>query len=147
MWDEKVSVMNKWSDVEKWLNATNFEKGMEAFKDIPVVDQFFRSLKQSAKGKQDDSELKSYRFKEGKEHIDVLYNLPLHCNKEELKLYVREDYVRIEGLPDDNIEMIKLPRLVKAKCCRAKIVEQELQIRLEKRPRSRKFFEHHIQTS
>jgi len=139
--------MNRWSDIEKWLNATNFEKGMEAFKDIPVVEQFFRSLSQSTKDKRQATEGKNYRFKEGKEFIDLLYSLPMDCNVDELKLFLREDYVRIEGLPDEGIEMIKLPKLVKAKYCRAKIVDQELQIRLEKRPRPRKFFEHYIQTS
>ena len=139
--------MNRWSDIEKWLNATNFEKGMEAFKDIPVVEQFFRSLSQSTKDKRQSTEGKNYRFKEGKEYIDLLYSLPADCDVDELKLFLREDYVRIEGLPDDGIEMIKLPKLVKAKYCRAKIVDQELQIRLEKRPRPRKFFEHYIQTS
>jgi len=139
--------MNRWSDIEKWLNATNFEKGMEAFKDIPVVEQFFRSLSQSTKDKRQANEGKNYRFKEGKEFIDLLYSLPMDCNVDELKLFLREDYVRIEGLPDEGIEMIKLPKLVKAKYCRAKIVDQELQIRLEKRPRPRKFFEHYIQTS
>lgn len=139
--------MNRWSELEKWLNATNFEKGMEAFKDIPVVEQFFSSLRNASKDKEVKTGAQNYRFKDGKEHIDVLYRLPQHYDPEELKLFVREDYIRIEGLPDDSIEMIKLPRLVKAKYCRAKIVEHELQIRLAKRPRPRKFFEHYIQTS
>lgn len=139
--------MNRWSELEKWLNATNFEKGMEAFKDIPVVEQFFTSLRNAGKDKEVKTGTQNYRFKDGKEHIDVLYRLPSNYEAEELKLFVREDYIRIEGLPDDSIEMIKLPRLVKAKYCRAKIVEHELQIRLAKRPRSRKFFEHYIQTS
>lgn len=139
--------MNRWSDIEKWLNATNFEKGMEAFKDIPVVEQFFSSLKNASRDSKERTATQNYRFKEGKEHIDVLYELPLHYEPEELKLFVREDYIRIEGLPNETIEMIKLPKLVKPKYCRAKIVEHELQVRLAKRPRPRKFFEHYIQTS
>lgn len=139
--------MSKWSELEKWLNATNFEKGMEAFKDIPVVEQFFRSLKHSYSSKGERVEPANVRFKEGKEHLDVLFQLPHEYAPDDLKLYVREDYIRIEGLPDDTIEMIKLPKLVRAKYCKAKIVDTELQIRLTKRPRPRKFCEHYIQTS
>jgi len=139
--------MNNWSDLEKWLHTTNFEKSMAAFKDIPIVDQFFNNLKRGSQSDEDRSLPKSYRFKEGKEYLDVLVQLPVNTDVQELRLFVREDYIRLEGLPDDSIEMIKLPRLVKAKYCRAKTVNDELQIRLTKRARSRKFYEHHIQTS
>jgi len=135
--------MNNWSELQKWLTTTNFEKSMEALKDIPIVEQFFNNMKSGSN--EERSALKNYRFKEGKEYLDVLYELPAHTNIEDIRLYIREDYVRIEGLPDESIEMIKLPRLVKARNCRAKLVNGELYIRLMKRPRSRKFYEHHIQ--
>lgn len=137
--------MNNWSELEKWLSTTNFEKSMEAFKDIPVVEQFFNSMKKTSRSSEERTVHKHYRFKDGKEHLDVLYELPANARLDDIKLFLREDYIRLEGLPDETIEMIKLPKLVKAKFCRAKLVDGELQIRLMKRPRSRKFYEHPIQ--
>lgn len=137
--------MNNWSDLEKWLSTTNFEKSMEAFRDIPIVEQFFNSMKHTSRTTEDKTAPKNYRFKDGKEHLDVLYELPVHARVEDIKLFIREDYIRLEGLPEETIEMIKLPKLVKAKYCRARLVDGELQIRLTKRPRSRKFYEHSIQ--
>jgi len=137
--------MNNWSDLEKWLSTTNFEKSMEAFKDIPIVEQFFNSMKKNSRSSDERSVSRPYRFKEGKEYLDVLYELPVKTQTDDMKLFIREDYIRLEGLPDETIEMIKLPRLVKPKYCRAKLVDGELQIRLMKRPRSRKFYEHPIQ--
>lgn len=140
-------ILKNWEEFEKWFSSTDFPKNLEGLKDIPVIDNWIHQFRQAtsgpnkAKGKEQKD---TYLIKEGKEMIEIIFSLPNGYEVEDLLLFVREDFVKIEGLPDQHIELIKLPKLVKARVCRAKIQEDKLIIRLSKRPRAIKFFRHSI---
>ncbi|HIW33807.1 MAG TPA: Hsp20/alpha crystallin family protein [Candidatus Paenibacillus intestinavium] len=139
--------MKNWDDFEKWFNNANFPKNLESLREIPVVDNWINQIKQATGtpvNKHGQRPKASYQIKEGKESLEIIYQLPIGYDQDEIILFVREDFVKIEGLPDQHIELIKLPKLVKTKECRAKIEEDQLIIRLTKRPRPVKFYRHYI---
>ncbi|URN94286.1 MAG: Hsp20/alpha crystallin family protein [Candidatus Pristimantibacillus lignocellulolyticus] len=140
--------MKNWDDFEKWFSNTNFPKNLESLREIPVLDNWINQIKQATAAtttnKNEHASKSNYQIREGKEVLEVTFQLPIGYEQEDILLFVREDFVKIEGLPDQHIELIKLPKLVKSKECKAKIEEDKLIIRLTKRPRPIKFYRHFI---
>lgn len=139
--------MKTWEEFEKWLNSGNIPKQLESLKDIPLFDNWLHQIRQ-ATGVQatarKEGVRKSYQIKENKDQLEVTYELPANYDAADIVLFVREDYVKIEGLPEQQIELIKLPKLVKASVCKSKIQDDILIIRLTKRPRPIKFYRYTI---
>ena len=139
--------MKNWEDFEKWFSNANFPKNLESIKEIPVLDNWINQIRQATAtptSKNDQTPKSNYQIKEGKDVLEVTFSLPIGYEQDEIMLFVREDFIKIEGLPDQHIELIKLPKLVKSKVCKAKIEEDQLIIRLSKRPRPIKFYRHFI---
>lgn len=139
--------MRGWEEFEKWLNSGNIPKQLEGLREIPMFENWFQQFRhasgiQSSEKQTENSQ--SYSIRENKDIIEISYPLPVHYDPVDIILFVREDFVKIEGLPEQHIELIKLPKLVKAKICKAKIQEDTLVIRLAKRPRPIKFNRHTI---
>ncbi|MNH36541.1 hypothetical protein D3C79_973390 [compost metagenome] len=80
-------------------------------------------------------------FSEAGQFIIAAIKLPAGYDKDRLRLYVREDRLKLEGLPDGKIETIKLPKLVKPRVCKTLLKDDILKVKLRKRPPIRTYYE------
>jgi hypothetical protein len=140
-------VDNKWDELERWLDGQRLPKGFDVMKEPDWVEKFVRkmmtkSLPAAANSIMDQAEEnEGISFFETHHFILVKFHLPREVKREELRLYVRDDRLRIEGLPNGQKEMIKLPKLVKPTICQAVVKNYILQVKLRKRPRAGAYYE------
>lgn len=138
----------QWDEVEKWLRQQSRQINWDSLKDSRWVEDFLSNFVPNQDADKDAfkgaTHAQRWEIKEGKDVLEVTYPLPYGYDPEDLILYVREDCVRIEGLPNEKSEIIRLPKLVKARVCKAKIEDNKLNIRLLKRAKSTKFYTHTI---
>ncbi|MGO4107325.1 Hsp20/alpha crystallin family protein [Paenibacillus sp. YAF4_2] len=136
----------KWDELERWLDGQRLPKGFDVMKEPDWVEQFVRkmmtkSLPAAANSILDQAEEEGISFFETHHFLLVKFHLPREVNREDLRLLVRDDRLRIEGLPNNQKETIKLPKLVQPKICRALVKNFVLQVKLRKRPRAGAYYE------
>lgn len=135
-----------WDDLERWLEGQQLPQGFEALKEPEWVERFVRRMmtkslpdiagRITGKG--------SAAVTESKQFITVKFKLPSGCEQTAIRLYVKEDLLRIEGLPGGRHEIVRLRKLVKPGVCRAVVKNRMLYIKLRKRTGYRKLYEHPI---
>jgi HSP20 family molecular chaperone IbpA len=136
----------KWDELERWLDGQRLPKGFDVMKEPDWVEQFVskmmtKSLPAAANSILDQAEEEGISFFETHHFLLVKFHLPREVNREDLRLLVRDDRLRIEGLPNNQKETIKLPKLVQPKICRAVVKNFVLQVKLRKRPRAGAYYE------
>ncbi|RIX54160.1 hypothetical protein D3P08_07925 [Paenibacillus nanensis] len=137
---------SNWDELERWMEGQQLPKGFEVLREPDWVERFVRrmmtkSLPEIA-GKITGTGAAA--TKESKLYLTVLYKLPPGADRDNVRLFVREDALRIEGLPGGKSESVKLPKLVKPRLCHAVVKAGELQVKLKKRQGLRKVHEHLI---
>lgn len=137
---------SNWDDLERWMEGQQLPKGFEVLREPDWVERFVRKMMTKSlpeiAGKITGTGTSA--TKESKLYITVIYKLPPGAERDKIRLFVREDLLRIEGLPGGKSETVKLPKLVKPQVCQAAIRDGELQVKLKKRQRLRKVHEHSI---
>lgn len=128
------------------MEGQQLPKGFEMLREPDWVQSFVRkmmtkSMPEIAGRMTGNSTAKTT---ETKLHLGVKLKLPSGYDRDSIRLYVREDRIRVEGLPNGMHETVKLPKLVNPRICQAVVKDGMLQIKLRKRPLSRKVFESHI---
>ncbi|WP_141506033.1 Hsp20/alpha crystallin family protein [Paenibacillus luteus] len=134
---------SKWDDMEKWMERQQMPKGFELLREPDWVEQYVRKMMTKALPEAAGVMIGggSATFSETRGFLHVKINLPTGFEKEQLRLFVREDRLRLEGLPGGKPEIIKLPKLVKPRVCKTLVKDGVLQVKLQKRPTNRTFHE------
>ncbi|WP_042162722.1 Hsp20/alpha crystallin family protein [Paenibacillus gorillae] len=135
---------SKWDDLERWMEGQKLPKGFDLLKEPDWVEQFVRKMMTKALPEAAgamSSQGDDPSFFETHHFVIVKFPLPPGVNRDELRLYVREDRIRIEGLPENRTETVKLPKPVKPRICRALVKNGILQVKLRKRPGARTYYE------
>ncbi|MCR2803144.1 hypothetical protein [Paenibacillus soyae] len=137
---------SNWDDLERWMEGQQLPRGFEVLREPDWVEKFVRRMmtKSLPEIAGRITGTGAARATESKQYIGVTLKLPPGTDYGALRLFVREDAVRVEGLPGGKHELIKLPKLVKPKVCRASVKEGTLHVKLRKRAGSRAFHEHTI---
>jgi hypothetical protein len=136
-------VASKWDDMERWMERQQLPKGFELLREPEWVEQYVRKMMTKALPEAAGVLIGggSATFSETRHFIQVKINLPDGYDKELLRLFVREDRLRLDGLPDGKSETIKLPKLVKPRICKTLVKESVLHVKLQKRPTNRTYHE------
>ncbi|CAM4525176.1 HSP20 family molecular chaperone IbpA [Paenibacillus endophyticus] len=136
-------VASKWDDMERWMERQQLPKGFELLREPDWVEQYVRKMMTKALPEAAGVMIGggSASFSETRHFVHVKINLPDGFDKEQLRLFVREDRLRLEGLPGGKIETIKLPKLVKPRLCKTQLQDAVLKVKLQKRPTNRSFHE------
>jgi hypothetical protein len=130
-------VSSKWEDLERWLEGQRLPKGFERLREPDWVEKFVRHMMIKAMpgvaasagfGQSPAEVFETHHF------VIVKFPLPADAVPERLRLLVREDRLRLEGLPGDERKTIKLPRAVRPRMSRALLREGVLQVKLRKKP-------------
>ncbi len=118
-------------------------KGFELLREPDWVEQYVRKMMTKALPEAAGVMIGggSATFSETRSFLHVKINLPTGFEKEQLRLFVREDRLRLDGLPGGKPEIIKLPKLVKPRVCKTLIKDGVLQVKLQKRPTNRTYHE------
>jgi HSP20 family molecular chaperone IbpA len=137
---------SKWNDIEKWMEGQQLPKGFEVLKEPDWVEQYVRKLMTKALPEAAGviTGSKSSAVSETDHFVIVKINLPKDTDREQVRLFIREDRVRVEGLPKGNKETVKLPVLVKPRICKAQVKDDILHVKLRKRPVNRTYHESYI---
>ncbi|MFF2887733.1 Hsp20/alpha crystallin family protein [Paenibacillus sp. NPDC057967] len=137
---------SNWDDLERWMEGQQLPRGFEVLREPDWVEKFVRRMMTKAlpdvAGHMTGT--KAAQTTESKLYIGVKFKLPPGCDKDLLRLRVKEDALRIDGLPGGKHEIIKLPKLVKPRICQAAVKGGTLHVKLRKRPMSRTYHEHSI---
>ncbi|WP_235548690.1 Hsp20/alpha crystallin family protein [Paenibacillus sp. Soil522] len=136
-------VTSKWDDMERWLERQQFPKGFELLREPDWVEQYVRKMMTRALPEAAGAIIGggSATFSETRHFVHVKIKLPEGFEKEQLRLFVREDRLRLDGLPNGKSETIKLPKLVKPRVCKTLLKDNVLQVKLQKRPTNRNYHE------
>lgn len=134
---------SKWDDLERWMERQQLPKGFELLREPNWVEQYVRKMMTKALPEAAGAMIGSgsASFSETRHFVHVKIDLPNDYEREQLKLFVREDRLRLEGLPDGKVETIKLPQLVKPRVCQTLIKDDVLKVKLKKRPPLRSYHE------
>ncbi|WP_028610410.1 Hsp20/alpha crystallin family protein [Paenibacillus harenae] len=134
---------SKWDDLERWMENQQLPKGFEVLREPDWVERYVRKMMTKALPEAAGAMIGrgSAAFSETRHFILVKINLPDGFDREQLRLFVREDRLRIEGLPGGKHEIIKLPKLVKPRVCKTLLKDNVLQVKLQKRPANRTYHE------
>ncbi|WP_425271760.1 Hsp20/alpha crystallin family protein [Paenibacillus protaetiae] len=128
-----------WDDLEQWMEGQKMPKGFDVLREPDWVEQFVRKLMTKAlpdvanvmpgpSGSPDAKAFETHHF------VIVKYTLPPGTERDQLQVLVKADKVKIKGLPEGKTEVIKLPKPVFPKQCRALVRGGVLQVKLKKRP-------------
>ncbi|ANY68647.1 hypothetical protein BBD42_20855 [Paenibacillus sp. BIHB 4019] len=135
---------SKWDELERWVEGQKLPKGFDVLREPDWVEQFVRKMMTKALPEAAGAiaeQASPYSFSQSEQFIIVKFPLPAHVRSEELRLWVKEDRLRVEGLPGNRKELIKLPVGVRPRVCRAIVKDGELRVKLRKRPVGRKYYE------
>ncbi|MDQ0058323.1 Hsp20/alpha crystallin family protein [Paenibacillus harenae] len=137
---------SKWNEIEKWMEGQQLPKGFEILKEPDWVEQYVRKLMTKALPEAAGAITgsKSAAVSETENFVVVKINLPKDTVREQVRLFIREDRVRVEGLPKGSKETVKLPVLVKPRICKAQVKDDVLHVKLRKRPINRSYHESYI---
>ncbi|MFC4777426.1 Hsp20/alpha crystallin family protein [Paenibacillus sp. GCM10023252] len=154
-WEEKrkagVKVMaSKWDEMERWMERQQLPQGFEKLREPGWIEQFVGRMMTRALPEAAETLTKrpaNAQFFETHHFVVVKFTLPANTEPEQLRLFIREDLVRLDGLPGGKQEKIKLPKRVQPRRCRALVQDGVLQIKLRKRPGTRTYHEAPIRWS
>ncbi|OBZ08262.1 hypothetical protein A7975_27840 [Bacillus sp. FJAT-26390] len=134
---------SKWDDMERWMERQQLPKGFELLRDPDWVEQYVRKMMTKSLPEAAGALIGggSATFSETRHFVHVKINLPNGYDKELLRLFVREDRLRLDGLPGGKSETIKLPKLVKPRVCKTLVKNDVLHVKLQKRPTNRNYHE------
>lgn len=125
------------------MEGQRLPKGFEVLQEPNWVEQYVRKMMTKslpeAAGLLADSG--NATFSETRHFVHVKIQLPDGYDRDQLRLFVREDRLRVEGLPSGKSETIKLPKLVKPRACKTLVKAGMLQVKLQKRPMNRTYHE------
>ncbi|GMK37999.1 hypothetical protein PCCS19_10530 [Paenibacillus sp. CCS19] len=134
--------MVKWDEMEQWMQKQQLPRGFDALKDTGWVERYVKSMmanampeKPAMPGHSNAETFETHHF------IVIKWNLPRGVRPSDLRLFVREDRIRIEGLPQQQRETIDLPKQVNPRVCKALCQDGVLQIKLRKKPVDRRYYE------
>jgi HSP20 family molecular chaperone IbpA len=132
-------VASKWDELERWMEGQRLPRGFEVLREPDWVEQYVRNMMTKALPEAAGVMIGggSASFSETRGFVHVKIKLPEGSDLEQLRLLVREDRLRLEGLPGGKAETIKLPKLVRPKWCQALHKNGTLRVKLKKRPTSR----------
>ncbi len=136
-------VASKWDDMERWMERQQLPKGFELLREPDWVEQYVRKMMTKSLPEAAGALIGggSATFSETRHFVHVKINLPNGYDKELLRLFVREDRLRLDGLPGGKSETIKLPKLVKPRVCKTLVKNDVLHVKLQKRPTNRNYHE------
>jgi HSP20 family molecular chaperone IbpA len=136
-------VASKWDDMERWMERQQLPKGFELLREPDWVEQYVRKMMTKSLPEAAGALIGggSATFSETRHFVHVKINLPNGYDKELLRLFVREDRLRLDGLPGGKSETIKLPKLVKPRLCKTLVKNDVLHVKLQKRPTNRNYHE------
>ncbi|MNZ92350.1 hypothetical protein D3C78_1113730 [compost metagenome] len=136
-------VTSKWDDLERWMERQQLPKGFEVLREPDWVERYVRKMMTKALPEAAGAMIGNGEasFSEAGQFIIAAIKLPAGYDKDRLRLYVREDRLKLEGLPDGKIETIKLPKLVKPRVCKTLLKDDVLKVKLRKRPTIRTYYE------
>ncbi|MBD2869525.1 hypothetical protein IDH41_13125 [Paenibacillus sp. IB182493] len=134
---------SKWDDLERWMENQRLPRGFELLREPDWVERYVRKMMTKALPEAAGAVIGggSADFSETRHFVHVKLKLPEGFDKDRLRLFVREDRLRLEGLPGDKTETIKLPKLVKPRVCKTLLKDGVLQVKLRKRPANRTYHE------
>ncbi|WP_053377868.1 Hsp20/alpha crystallin family protein [Paenibacillus sp. FJAT-27812] len=134
---------SKWDDMERWMERQQLPKGFELLREPDWVEQYVRKMMTKSLPEAAGALIGggSATFSETRHFVHVKINLPNGYDKELLRLFVREDRLRLDGLPGGKSETIKLPKLVKPRVCKTLVKNDVLHVKLQKRPTNRNYHE------
>ncbi|MCF2937479.1 Hsp20/alpha crystallin family protein [Paenibacillus alkaliterrae] len=134
---------SKWDDLEQWMEGQRLPRGFELLREPDWVEQYVRKMMTKALPEAAGAMIGKglATFSETRHFVLVKINLPEGYEREQLKLLVREDRLRLEGLPGGKNETIKLPKLVKPRVCETLLKNGLLRVKLKKRPTNRTYHE------
>ncbi|MBH5318094.1 Hsp20/alpha crystallin family protein [Paenibacillus sp. GSMTC-2017] len=131
---------SKWEDLERWMEGQKLPRGFDVLREPDWVEHFVRKMMTKAlpdiAGHM--SATTSAAISESKQFLGVKFKLPDGCKRDDIRLLIREDMIRIEGLPGGKHELIKLPKLVQPRLSRATVKAGVLHVKVRKRMRGRK---------
>lgn len=136
-------VASKWDDLERWMETQQLPKGFELLREPHWVEQYVRKMLNKALPEAAGVRIGggSATFSETDHYVLVKIKLPDDYDKELLRLFIREDRLRVDGLPNGKKETVKLPSLVKPRVCKTLLKGSVLQVKLQKRPVNRTYHE------
>lgn len=134
---------SKWDDMERWMEKQQMPKGFELLREPAWVEQYVRKMMTKALPEAAGVMIGggSASFSETRHFLNVKITLPEGFDKEQLRLFVREDRLRLDGLPSGKPETIKLPKFVKPKVCKTLVKDNFMHVKLQKRPTNRTYHE------
>lgn len=134
--------MAKWDELEQWMKNQQLPRGFEALKDTGWVERYVKSMMASAMPDKPGMPVSTGPETFETHHFIVLkWPLPQGVHPSMLRLYVREDKIRIEGLPNGKREVVSLPRHVYPRVCKALCRDGVLQVKVRKKPVNRQYVE------
>ncbi|EFM09911.1 conserved hypothetical protein [Paenibacillus curdlanolyticus YK9] len=144
-------MMSRWDELERWMQEQQLPRGFEALKNTGWIERYVKTMmtkampEQMAQSVQTDQAAQQGHSRaetfETHHFIVVKWPLPRGAHPSSLRLLVREDRIRIEGLPGDGKDTVKLPKLVLPRVCKALCRDGILQVKLRKRPVNRQYYE------
>ncbi|MCA0754547.1 Hsp20/alpha crystallin family protein [Paenibacillus sp. N4] len=134
---------SKWDELERWMEGQRLPKGFELLREPDWVEQYVRKMMTKALPEAAGAMIGKgmATFSESRHFLQVKIILPEGFEREMLRLMVREDRLRLEGLPGGKTETIKLPKLVKPRICKTLLKNGILQVKLRKRPALKTYHE------
>ncbi len=138
-----------WDELERWMERQQLPKGFEMLKEPDWVEKFVRNMMTKALPEAAGAIVHSSAAEvtEGKRYLRVKLALSPGAETGDIRLFLREDLLRIEGLPGGKPRNVKLPKRVNPRYCRAAVRDGSLLVRLEKRPGGGRWHEHGIARS
>ncbi len=136
-------VASKWDDLEQWMEGQQLPRGFELLREPDWVERYVRKMLTKALPEAAGVMIGSHTasISETRHFVIVKIKLPSDFEREQLRLFVREDRLRLEGLPSGKSEIIKLPKLVKPRISKTLLKDGVLQVKLQKRPVNRSYHE------
>lgn len=125
---------SQWEELEKWMRGQKLPSGFDLFRDPSWVENYVRGMVSKAlpavgnalgTGVADISESKRY--------VTVAYPVDAGADLSGLRVLVREDKMKIDGLPGGKSETIKLPHLVLPERASAVLEGNSLTVKMVKR--------------
>ncbi|MFB9330614.1 hypothetical protein ACFFSY_32115 [Paenibacillus aurantiacus] len=130
---------SQWEELEKWMRGQKLPTGFDLFRDPSWVENYVRGMVSKAlpavgnalgTGVADVTETSRY--------VTIVYPVDAGSDLSQLRVLVREDKMRIDGLPGGKSETVKLPHLVLPERAAAVLEGNSLIVKIPKRPRRKK---------
>lgn len=97
-----------------------------------VQDMLERTLPPATRSTQKPA-ARRYEVSESENKVTIKINVPEHIQPSNVKVYVKTDQVKLEGLADQP-ELIKLPAYVDPRICKALLKNRLIQLQMRKLP-------------